>query len=80
MVATSSGKSNMTIKNRNVSKVFDDLDAYRNFCVEYGYVFNEADLYKRNTAYSQFEKVRRGESVPNNWVLEAAALARKDKH
>ena len=37
------------IKNRNVNRVFNDLDDYRNFCVNYGYVFNEKDLYKRNS-------------------------------
>jgi hypothetical protein len=59
------------IKNRNVARVFDELDAYREFCVEYGYVFNESDLYKRNTAYGQFERVRRGDRVINNWAEDA---------
>lgn len=27
-----------------MTKLFDDLDNYRKFCVEYGYVFNEAQL------------------------------------
>ena len=70
MAATLNGKSNM-IKNRTVARVFDDLDAYREFCVEYGYVFNEKDLYKRNSPYSQYERARRGDRVLNNWV-EAA--------
>lgn len=80
MTTTSNGKSNMTVKNRTVSRIFDDLDAYRAFCVEFGYVFNEADLYKRNTPFNQFDKYRRGEPVHNNWTLEAAAMARKDKN
>jgi hypothetical protein len=63
------------IKNKTVSRIFDDLDAYRNFCREYGYVFNEADLYKRNTAYSQFERARRGDAVVNNWELDSAHSA-----
>jgi hypothetical protein len=58
------------IKNRLVNKTFDDLDAYRNFCVEYGFVFNEADLYKRNTPYGQYERHRRGDHVRNNWVQD----------
>jgi hypothetical protein len=56
------------IKNRNVARVFDDLDAYREFCVEYGFFFDEKDLYKRNTPYGQFERARRGDRVINNWA------------
>jgi hypothetical protein len=59
------------IKNRNVARVFDDLDAYREFCVEYGFVFDEKDLYKRNTPYGQFERARRGDRVVNNWAEDA---------
>ena len=49
-------------------KVFDDLDEYRDFCRDYGYVFDEKDLYRRNTAYGQLEKAKRGSYVINNWV------------
>lgn len=59
------------IKNKTVNRVFDDLDAYREFCVEYGYVFDEADLYKRNTTYAQFERHRRGDYVKNNWQADS---------
>lgn len=59
------------IKNKNVNRVFNDLENFKSFCVEYGYSFNEADLYKRNThAYSQYERVRRGEKIPNNWEVD----------
>ena len=68
------------IKNRNVNRAFEDLDSYRAFCVEYGYVFDEKDLYKRNTPYGQFERARRGDRVVNNWVEDAAAFARNTKH
>ena len=35
-----------TTKNTSaqVKQIFDDLDNYRNFCRDYGYRFNEADL------------------------------------
>ena len=59
------------MNNKLVSKIFDDLDAYREFCVEYGYSFDEKDLYKRNTAYGQFERARRGDRVVNNWAEDA---------
>jgi hypothetical protein len=79
MAVTSNGKSNM-INNRTVARVFDELDTYREFCVEYGFVFNEKDLYKRNTAYGQFERAKRGDRVVNNWVEDAAAFIRNTKH
>lgn len=60
------------IKNPNVNRAFNDLEAFKAFCVEYGFVFNEADLYKRSAhAYSQYERVRRGEKIPNNWDIDA---------
>jgi hypothetical protein len=66
MAVTSNGNFNM-IKNRTVARTFDDLDAYREFCVEFGHVFDEKDLYKRNTAYGQYERAKRGDRVINNW-------------
>ncbi len=51
----------MTIKNSIVNKVFNDLDAFRDFCrfEGPGYVFNEADLYKRDSpnwqAYQKYQ-------------------------
>lgn len=63
------------IKNKLVNRTFDDLDAYREFCVEYGYSFNEADLYKRNSPYAQYERLRRGDPVRNNWDADAAGFA-----
>ena len=66
------------IKNQNVARVFADLEAFKAFCVEYGFVFNEADLYKRSAhAYSQYERVRRGEKIPNNWDIDARLFEEK---
>jgi hypothetical protein len=38
----------MTIKNPVVNKVFNDLEAYRDYCRFEGKVFNEAALYKKD--------------------------------
>jgi hypothetical protein len=66
------------IKNQNVKRVFNDLENFKAFCVEYGFVFNEADLYKRSAhAYSQFERVRRGEKIPNNWDIDERLFTEK---
>ena len=66
------------IKNPNVNRAFNDLEAFKAFCVEYGFVFNEADLYKRSAhAYSQYERVRRGDKIPNNWDVDARQMDEK---
>lgn len=55
--------------NKNVvSKIFDDLDSYRDFCREFGYVFNERDLYtQKSYIYRQYLKHIAGKPVRNNW-------------
>jgi len=63
------------INNSNVARVFRDLENYRDFCRDYGYRFDESDLYRRNTPFNQFEKLRRNEYVKNNWDVDAARLA-----
>lgn len=66
------------IKNKTVARIFEELDLYRKFCVEYGYVFNERDLGRRNSfSYSQFERSRRGDSVIDNWANDSMQFARK---
>ena len=51
-----------------VKKVFNDLDALREFCREYGYVFDEADLYKNRGPWSILMRQRhQGLDPYNNW-------------
>ena len=53
-------------------KTFADLDAYREWCVEFGYVFNEKNLYKQNSNWSLYQRSRHGDkSIRNNWVRDA---------
>jgi hypothetical protein len=54
-----------------MTKLFDDLDNYRKFCVEYGYVFNEAHLYKGDSPWGQYSRWRRGERVVDNWKKDS---------
>lgn len=37
-----------------VEQIFDDLEEYKNFCRQYGRVFDEAHLYKERSPYSDF--------------------------
>ena len=62
--------ANNTTKNQ-INQIFNDLDKYRNFCREYGYRFNEADLYnQKNYIFRQFQKFIAGKSVKNQWELD----------
>ncbi len=48
-------------KRNDVSKLFDDLEALRDFCRIELLPFNEADLYNRNSkVWQKFEASRRG--------------------
>ena len=54
--------------NPKVKQIFEDLDNYREFCVDYGFVFNEATLYDmRNFVYRQHTKQLQGKSAKYNW-------------
>lgn len=53
-------------------KTLADLDAYRDWCVEFGYTFNEKDLYKQNSNWSLYQRSRHGDkSIRNNWERDA---------
>lgn len=61
----------MAITKTNIKQVFEDLDRYRNFCREFGYRFNEADLYnQKNYIYRQFQKFVTGKPVKNQWEID----------
>ena len=54
--------------NPKVNQIFTDLENYREFCVDYGYVFNEATLYDmRNFVYRQHTKQLQGKPAKYNW-------------
>jgi len=54
--------------NPKVKQIFEDLEKYKEFCVDYGYKFDEATLYDmRNYVYRQHNKYLTGKNVKNNW-------------
>ena len=62
---------NTTKTTNHVNQIFNDLDIYRNFCREYGYKFNEADLYNQKSyIFRQFQKFITGKPVKNQWELD----------
>lgn len=54
--------------NPRVKQIFEDLEKYRDFCVDYGYKFDEATLYDmRNFVYRQHTKQLAGKQAKDNW-------------
>ena len=51
-----------------VREIHDDLEKFLAFCREYGYRYNEADLYNwKSYAYQQFNKLQNGKPAKNMW-------------
>ena len=63
----------ITIKpNPKATQILDDLEQFLDFCRDYGYKFNEADLYNwKSYAYQQFNKLQQGKSVKNMWMQDS---------
>ena len=54
--------------NPRVKHIFEDLEKYLDFCKEFGYRFDEADLYKdRSYVWRQYSKLLAGKPVKNMW-------------
>jgi len=55
--------------NPRVKAVFDDLESYLEFCRDYGYRFDEADLGNwKSYAYQQFNKFLQGKPAKDMWA------------
>jgi len=55
-----------------VNKIFDDLDSFRDFCRDYGYRYNEKDLYNwKSYAWQQYNKLLNGKNVKDMWEQDA---------
>ena len=65
------GKPTFT-PNPRCEEIFEDLDKYLVFCQDYGYRYNEADLYNwKSYAWQQFSKYTQNKSVKNTWTEDA---------
>lgn len=57
--------------NPKVHAIFEELEQYLDFCREYGYVYNETDLYNwKSYAYQQFNKYQQGKTAKDMWSLD----------
>ena len=62
----------------HMTKIFDQIDAYRRFCVDNGYPFNEADIGKHNTPWGHMQKSIANRRKPfNQWIYDGNALKRQ---
>jgi hypothetical protein len=54
--------------NPRVHQIFEDLEKYLDFCKDFGYKFDEGDLYNQKSyVYRQFGKFMTGKHVKNQW-------------
>ena len=54
--------------NPRVTAIFDELEKYLAFCQNYGYKYNEDDLYNwKSYAYQQFNKHSQGKFAKDMW-------------
>ena len=62
--------------NPRVTEIFNDLEQYEEFCKDYGYRYNEADLYNfKSYAWQQYTKYAQGKNAKNMWWEDARRLA-----
>jgi len=58
-------------ENSKVNQIFDDLESFLNFCKDYGYSFDEKDLYNNKSyAFRQYNKFASGKQFKDNWSLD----------
>lgn len=54
--------------NPRVRQIFDDLEKYLEFCQDFGYKYDEADLYnQRSYVFRQFAKFASGKFAKDQW-------------
>jgi hypothetical protein len=63
--------------NARVQQTLEDLDKFREFVADYGYRFNEADLYNfKSYAWQQYSKYTSGKTAKDMWSEDARRLNR----
>lgn len=60
--------------NPHVYQIFEDLENLQTFCVDFGYKYDEADLYNpKSLVFKQFTKYATGKNVKNMWQVDGKA-------
>jgi hypothetical protein len=69
-------KKHTKYSNPALTQIFDDLDAYRDFCRDFGYKFDESDLYNmKKYPFQQFNKFRTGKRAKDQWSIDKEKMA-----
>jgi hypothetical protein len=50
-----------------VKTIFEDLERYEQFCRNYGYPYDEKNLYNERTPYGEYMKMVRGREPWDQW-------------
>ena len=67
--------------NPRVEAIFDDLQQFLEFCQDYGYRYNEGDLYNfKSYAWQQYNKYSQGKNAKNMWEEDARRFAGYRRH
>ena len=62
--------------NPRVIEIQDDLEKLMEFCQDYGYRYNEADLYNfKSYAWQQYNKYSQGKNAKNMWDEDTRRFA-----
>jgi hypothetical protein len=62
--------------NPRVNAIFEDLERFLEFCQDFGYRYNENDLYNfKSYAWQQFNKWHQGKNARNMWHEDTRRLA-----
>jgi hypothetical protein len=57
--------------NPRITAILDDLSQYLDFCRNFGYRYDERDLYNwKSYAYQQFNKFLQGKPAKDMWSID----------
>jgi hypothetical protein len=61
--------------NPTVQQIFQDLENYKEFCVDYGYKWDESTLYDmRNYTYQQYTKYAGHKNFKDQWAEDTRKM------
>lgn len=60
-----------------INQVFDDLEQFLSFCKDFGYRYDEKDLYNwKSYAWQQFNKFLNDKPVKDMWHIDSSRRRR----
>jgi hypothetical protein len=63
--------------NPRVNAIFEDLELYLRFCQDFGYKYDEKDLYNwKSYAYQQYNKHVQGKFAKDMWAIDSSRRGR----